>query len=57
MAVLVVTGERDRSYNRIVRALDARAVEVVRIDTAWFPQQMILDADHLSDPRILGPPN
>lgn len=45
MTVLVVADERDRSANDIVRGLDARGVEVVRIDTGWFPQQLTLNAE------------
>ncbi len=44
MTVLVVADERDRSANDIVRGLDARGVDVARIDTGWFPQHMQIDA-------------
>lgn len=45
MTVLIVAGERDRSANGVVRALGARNVDVARIDTAWFPQRLTLDAE------------
>lgn len=45
MTVLVVADERDRNANDIVRGLDARGVEVARMDTGWFPQQLELDAE------------
>ncbi len=45
MTVLIVAGERDRSANGVVRALGARGVDVARIDTAWFPQRLTLDAE------------
>lgn len=48
MTVLIVAGERDRSANGVVRALDARGVDVARIDTAWFPQQLTLDAEFVN---------
>ncbi|MGH3601587.1 MAG: ATP-grasp ribosomal peptide maturase [Pseudonocardiaceae bacterium] len=45
MTVLIVAGERDRTANGVVRDLDARDVDVIRIDTAWFPRQLMLDAE------------
>lgn len=38
MSVLILANGRDPSVDAMVLALEARAVEVHRIDTAWFPR-------------------
>lgn len=48
MTVVIVAGERDRSVNGVVRALGERGVDVARIDTAWFPQRLTLDAEFVA---------
>jgi ATP-grasp ribosomal peptide maturase len=45
MTVLIVAGEGDRTANGVVRGLCARGVDVARIDTGWFPQRLMLDAE------------
>ena len=49
MAVLLLAEEHDPSADVVVLALEDRGVEVHRLDTAWFPQSMILDARHDGD--------
>lgn len=44
MSVLILTGEHDPSADAMVRALTEREVEVHRIDTAWFPRQLSVNA-------------
>ncbi|GAA1272852.1 ATP-grasp ribosomal peptide maturase [Pseudonocardia aurantiaca] len=45
MTVLVLAPERDPTADRMVRELGRREVPVVRLDTAWFPDTVRLDAD------------
>lgn len=49
MAVLLLAEEHDPSADLMVLTLDARGVEVHRLDTAWFPQSMTLNARHDGD--------
>lgn len=44
MTVLILTSERDLSADAMVRELRGRDVCVVRLDTAWFPAQVTIDA-------------
>lgn len=44
MTVLILAAERDFSADRMVAALERRAVPVARMDTAWFPQSATIDA-------------
>ncbi|OZM71972.1 RimK domain-containing protein [Amycolatopsis antarctica] len=45
MTVLVLASERDFSADRVVAALGRRGVPVVRVDTAWFPRHLTVDAE------------
>jgi ATP-grasp ribosomal peptide maturase len=42
--VVVFAQEADAPVDAVVRALDRRGTRVFRADTAWFPQQLTLDA-------------
>lgn len=53
MTVLVLAPELDISADRMVRELDARGVPVFRVDTAWFPSRLSMDA-RLVDGRWVG---
>lgn len=44
MSVLILANERDPSADAMVLALAERAVEVHRIDTAWFPTRLSMSA-------------
>lgn len=44
MTVLILASERDFTADRMVKALELRAIPVARVDTAWFPQRAVLDA-------------
>lgn len=44
MTVLIITTEFDRTADEVVLAL-AGSVPVLRLDTAWFPQQVTLEAE------------
>lgn len=44
MTVLILAGERDLSADAMVRQLQERDVPVLRIDMAWFPQQLTVEA-------------
>ncbi len=44
MTVLILAGERDLSADAMVRQLQERDVPVFRIDMAWFPQQLTVEA-------------
>ncbi|MGH3517907.1 MAG: ATP-grasp ribosomal peptide maturase [Haloechinothrix sp.] len=52
--VVVFAQEADAPVDAVVRELDQRGVEVFRADTAWFPQQLSLDARLDSDGRWRG---
>ncbi|MGH3568059.1 MAG: ATP-grasp ribosomal peptide maturase [Pseudonocardia sp.] len=43
--MLVIAAETDRTADGVITGLTDRGVPVMRIDTAWFPQRMILDAE------------
>ncbi|GAA3012106.1 ATP-grasp ribosomal peptide maturase [Actinokineospora diospyrosa] len=45
MTVLILAPELDLTADRMVDALQDRAVPVVRLDTAWFPQHVSIDAE------------
>lgn len=45
MTVLILAPERDITADSMVAELDKRAVPVVRMDTAWFPQHASIDAE------------
>lgn len=45
MTVLVLAGEFDISADQLVLELRDRMVPVCRVDTAWFPAQLSLDAE------------
>jgi ATP-grasp ribosomal peptide maturase len=45
MTVLILAGERDLSADAMVRELGNRDVPVFRVDTAWFPQQLSIEAE------------
>jgi ATP-grasp ribosomal peptide maturase len=53
MTVLVLAPERDLSADRMVAELDARGVAVFRVDTAWFPSRLTLEA-RLVEGRWVG---
>ncbi len=53
MTVLVFAQEFDRSADRVVLKLNERNVPVLRIDTSWFPQQLMVDAE-LDGARWVG---
>ncbi len=44
MTVLILAAEHDFSADRMIAALEHRAVPVARMDTAWFPQHATIDA-------------
>jgi ATP-grasp ribosomal peptide maturase len=44
MTVLVLAPERDTTADRMIRELGRRNVAVVRLETAWFPEHMQLNA-------------
>lgn len=44
MTVLILAGERDLSADAMVTELGNRDVPVCRIDLAWFPQQLTVEA-------------
>lgn len=57
MTVLVLAAETDRTADSVVTGLTERNVPVMRIDTSWFPQQMILDAEFRGpSPHGVGSP-
>ncbi|MDV6014014.1 ATP-grasp ribosomal peptide maturase [Haloechinothrix sp. LS1_15] len=45
MTVLILSEEYDPSVDRVVLALDDWDVPVVRVDLAWFPQHLSVDAE------------
>ncbi|MGH3754921.1 MAG: ATP-grasp ribosomal peptide maturase [Pseudonocardiaceae bacterium] len=45
MTVLIVTQELDATADEVVLALADRGVPVFRIDRAWFPQRLTLEAE------------
>lgn len=45
MTVLILADEFDVSADQMVLALGERSVPVCRIDTAWFPEQLSVDAE------------
>lgn len=45
MTVLVLARELDPTADQVVQKLTARQVPLLRLDTAWFPQQLTLDAE------------
>jgi len=45
MTVLILAGEFDVSADQMVLALRDREVPVCRVDTAWFPAQLRIDAE------------
>ena len=45
VTVLILAPERDITADRIVSVLNARAVPVARVDTAWFPQRVAFEAE------------
>ncbi len=45
MTVLVLAAETDRTADGVITALNELRVPVMRVDTSWFPQTMILDAE------------
>lgn len=45
MTVLILAPERDLTADRMVRALEDRAVPVARVDMAWFPKRANVDAE------------
>lgn len=53
MTVLVLAPELDLSADRMVTELDARGVPVFRVDTAWFPSRLTIEA-RLVDGRWVG---
>jgi ATP-grasp ribosomal peptide maturase len=53
MTVLILAPELDFTADRMVKALEDRAVSVARVDTAWFPQRASVDAE-LRDGRWMG---
>lgn len=53
MTVLILAPERDFTADRMVKALEHRAVPVARVDTAWFPQRASIDAQ-LRNGRWVG---
>ncbi|ONI83534.1 hypothetical protein ALI22I_34145 [Saccharothrix sp. ALI-22-I] len=53
MTVLILAPELDLTADRMVKALEDRAVPVVRMDTAWFPQRAGIDAE-LRNGRWMG---
>ncbi|XVV02731.1 ATP-grasp ribosomal peptide maturase [Actinosynnema sp. CA-248983] len=53
MTVLILAPELDLTADRMVKTLEDRAVPVVRLDTAWFPQRAGIDAE-LRDGRWVG---
>lgn len=53
MTVLILAAEFDVSADQMVLALQERGVPVCRVDTAWFPSQLSIDAE-LRDGRWRG---
>jgi len=45
MTVLVLAAETDRTADGVITGLIERSVPVMRVDTSWFPQHMILDSE------------
>jgi ATP-grasp ribosomal peptide maturase len=45
MTVLVLAPERDGTADRMIRQLTGRRARVVRLDTAWFPEHVALEAE------------
>lgn len=45
MTVLVLAQDFDRTADQVVLKLIERNVPVLRIDTSWFPQQLVMDAE------------
>lgn len=54
MTVLVVAQQADTPVDAVIRELGARDVPVFRVDTAWFPRELVLDARLGSDGRWTG---
>lgn len=54
MTVLVVAQQADTPVDAVIRELVARDVPVFRVDTAWFPRELVLDALLGSDGRWTG---
>lgn len=52
--VVIFAQEADAPVDAVVRELDQRGVEVFRADTAWFPQQLSLEARLEGDGRWRG---
>jgi len=49
MSVLILAEDIDATADQVVRALDERGVDVHRVNTAWFPEQLRLSARLLGD--------
>lgn len=45
MTVLVLAAETDRTADGVITGLTEQGTPVMRVDTAWFPQRMTLDAE------------
>jgi ATP-grasp ribosomal peptide maturase len=54
VTVLVIAQQADTTVDAVIRELIARDVAVFRVDTAWFPRELVLDARLSSDGRWTG---
>jgi ATP-grasp ribosomal peptide maturase len=45
MTVLILAAETDRTADGVITGLVAQGTPVMRVDTAWFPQRMTLEAE------------